>query len=365
MDSSSRCVLESQQEVTSPPRAPPREVAVGDGVPELQVEEPPSTAEAPPLPPSTAEAPPLPPPAETSEEEEEEEDIFPGTHFLSVADVVQLQRDGLEQRLVEWVEQQLMSRMISEMYRPPLTDPAYNLPTDQSECEEQSFTSDTGLQLCVVTGVPVDSVLVRQLVTEDSGPPLVLTPAPTPPLSPAPSSRETPPLATPPPSEPTSILSPESPQPIIAPEPVATPPSSPEHAPSAGCPEAPTPPACEDAELQLDEERAEETHPHLESEAAGEEPPLSPPPLPTCSSSPTCSSAPSSCSSVTEAALRHISEGELLLSPNNRTGNSSPLPEERPLPDRETPLPEERHLYLTERHLYLTAHLYLKRDTFT
>ncbi|KAK1874713.1 Protein TALPID3 [Dissostichus eleginoides] len=142
----------------------------------------------------------------------------------SLSSGLRLQRDGLEQRLVEWVEQQLMSRMISEMYRPPLTDPAYNLPMDQSECEEQSFTSDTGLQLCVVSGVPVDSVLVRQLVTEDSGPPLVLTPAPTPPLSPAPSSRETPPLTTPPPSEPTSILSPESPQPIIAPEPVATPP---------------------------------------------------------------------------------------------------------------------------------------------
>ncbi|XP_023257157.1 transcription factor SPT20 homolog, partial [Seriola lalandi dorsalis] len=52
------------------------------------------------------------------------------------------QRDALENRLVEWVEQQLMSRMISEMYRPPPSDPAQNVSTDQSELEERSVTSD-------------------------------------------------------------------------------------------------------------------------------------------------------------------------------------------------------------------------------
>ena len=42
------------------------------------------------------------------------------------------------------VEQQLMSRMISEMYRPPPSDPTHNLSADHSELEEQSFTSDIG-----------------------------------------------------------------------------------------------------------------------------------------------------------------------------------------------------------------------------
>lgn len=39
-----------------------------------------------------------------------------------------------------------MSRMISEMYRPPLSDPAQNDSTDQSESREQSVTSDIGEQ---------------------------------------------------------------------------------------------------------------------------------------------------------------------------------------------------------------------------
>ncbi|KAK5858073.1 hypothetical protein PBY51_011267 [Eleginops maclovinus] len=310
MDSSSRRLPESQQ-ARHPPEHPP-EVAVEDRAPELQVDQLRSAGEAPLLPPTdTMEM--RREEEEGDEEEEEVEVSFPGTHFLSVAEVaqleegssvgeersavvedamqldggvspppvqyqgpvfppqprsslppheeasllgLQLQRDGLEQRLLEWVEQQLMSRMISEMYRPPLPDPAYNLSIDQSESEEQSFTSDTALQLCVVSGVPVDSALVRQLVTEvlteqvdlmlgerdsgrpetrpdpeirpepgagpdpceqDSGPPLVLTPAPTPPPSPATPSRETSPLATPSPSEPTSIRSPEPPQPITEP----------------------------------------------------------------------------------------------------------------------------------------------------
>lgn len=44
------------------------------------------------------------------------------------------------------VEQQLMSRMISEMYRPPPSDPAKNDSIDQSEPQEQSVTSDIGEQ---------------------------------------------------------------------------------------------------------------------------------------------------------------------------------------------------------------------------
>lgn len=41
------------------------------------------------------------------------------------------------------VEQQLMSRMISEMYPRPPSDPAQNASTDQSELA-QSVTSDIG-----------------------------------------------------------------------------------------------------------------------------------------------------------------------------------------------------------------------------
>lgn len=37
-----------------------------------------------------------------------------------------------------------MSRMIADMYRPAPPDPAQNDSTDQSELEEQSFTSDIG-----------------------------------------------------------------------------------------------------------------------------------------------------------------------------------------------------------------------------
>ncbi|XP_029284293.1 protein TALPID3 isoform X5 [Cottoperca gobio] len=209
----------------------------------------------------------------------------------------------------------------------------------------------------------VDSALIRQLVSEvlseqvalmlgqkDSQEPepvpgsqarhedsLVQTPAPTPPCSPAPPSRETRPLDTPPLSEPTSLLNHKSPQPITAPEPVTTPPCSSEPTPSAASPPAvhQAPPLLTwgDAELPLDEERLEEHLPLLIS-VAEEEPPLStlsppslppapspspppPEPNPGAASPPSSSSEDSSSSTVTaetEAALRHISEGELLLS---------------------------------------------------
>ncbi|TKS87276.1 Protein TALPID3 [Collichthys lucidus] len=149
-----------------------------------------------------------------------------------------------------------MSRMISDMYRPPPCDPAQNDSTDQSELAKQSLTSDiveaaggAGLQLFVESNMSVDSALIRQLVDEvltdlialmlghrnmlETGPepepskpgpgahkeerPVLLlpTPEPTPPPSPTPPSRETPPLTTPPPSEPTSLLNEEF-QPITA-----------------------------------------------------------------------------------------------------------------------------------------------------
>lgn len=93
-----------------------------------------------------------------------------------------------------------MSRMISELYRPPPSDPAHNSDVDQSDPEERSVTSDigrctssscsscsappplpdclllcvsaveaagdAGLQLFVDASVPVDSELIRQLVNE-------------------------------------------------------------------------------------------------------------------------------------------------------------------------------------------------------
>lgn len=46
--------------------------------------------------------------------------------------------------LLSRVEQQLMSRMVSEMYRPPPSDPAYSISTDQSDSQERSVTSDIG-----------------------------------------------------------------------------------------------------------------------------------------------------------------------------------------------------------------------------
>ncbi|KAM8914085.1 protein TALPID3 isoform 3-T4 [Spinachia spinachia] len=366
-DLSSARLAECRQEVTSPPVASPAycAVAADDGASESLGGE---QLEAPP---------PLGIIKNKSEEEELKEDVSPGTEFVSVADVVQeelsfvgeeevrldggpspplvlyqgpvfppqtrsvlhtmdqvsvlaldLQRDVLENRMVEWVQQQLMSRMISEMYPPPPSDPALKGLTDRSESTEQSAASDTGavaggggLQLFVDSNLSVDSPLIRQLVSEvlteqfalllghrDSMDPEREPPEPGPgpgsqeedelvPLIPAPvqtpqlSSRE----ATPPPSEPTSMQNDESPQPITAAaplEPVATPTSTLEPAPSAGSPppvhQAPPLLAWENAELPLDEERPEE---HLETRSnllvmsvAEEEPlffsPVSPCPSP-------------------------------------------------------------------------------------
>ncbi|XP_047197649.1 protein TALPID3 isoform X2 [Hippoglossus stenolepis] len=427
VDSSSRCVTQHQQEMTSPPTPPTTfTVAAVVGAPEQQPqrEEQLNAGEAPPLAPSHVVI-------ETeSEEEEDEENAFPGADFLSVADVLQVssalpqeeesvvgeeaveldggpspapfmyqgpafppqacsallaqgqastldtdqQRDALEERLVEWVEQQLMSRMISEMYRPPPSDPTHNLSTDHSELEEQSFTSDIveaagggGLQLFVDSNVLVDSALIRQLVNEvltetvvlmlgqrdaldtgsepglepttpgpaahqeDNRVPLVPTPVPTPPPSPTITINRITPPTTPPTSEPTSLLIEECPQPITAAELKATPTPTPDPAPSAGSPpplhQAPPPLTWLEAELPLDEERPEE---HLDTEqqplvmtVQEEDPPLSSPsvssPSPRGPDADPGPASPSSSVSSSSAALKHISEGEVVISVNQLT----------------------------------------------
>ncbi|MED6289974.1 hypothetical protein CHARACLAT_008328 [Characodon lateralis] len=384
--------------------------------------------------------------AESPREKEDEENIFPGNNFLSVTDVHQEDKsdvgeeavmleggpspapvqyhspafppeapssrcvetvkpvvtrsqpqDILENRLVEWVEQQLMSRIIADMYRPLTSDPAQNDSTDQSELEERSLSSDDveavgsgGLQLFVDSSVSVDSALIRQLVNEvltetvaqilcqtnalNTAPepgldepkseltedeeenlaPLVPTPVPTPLASVPQLSRETTPAATPPPSKPSSPVTRECPQPITAPEPVATPtatpePHLPEESPSAAH-QTPPPPICGNPELPLDEERSveqlESQKQHLVVSVEEEElpvcrpvpapaqsqpsltdpsPALSPRLSETCSSSSSSkSSSSSTVTAETEAALKHISEGELLISINQL----APLTEE-------------------------------------
>ncbi|KAF3700696.1 Protein TALPID3 [Channa argus] len=433
IESSSRCCLSKhQQEVTSPPTAPPTVsvVALDDKAPEQQKVEQQDAGEAHP-PSHTIDI------MERRSGVEEEDTVFPGTDLLFVADIIQeevsavgeeaveldggsspppvmyqgpvfppqalpalpeqnqapilvldQQKGALETQLVEWVEQQLMSRMISQMYQPPPPDPAQKISTDQSESEERSVTSDIveaagggGVQLFVDSNIEVDSALIRQLVNEvltetvtlmlgqrkalNTGPepgpgpeaaqkdklvPLVPTPVPTPSASPTPACRDATPLTTPPPSEPVSLFIEES-QPITVPDPVATPTPSPEPTPSPGIPpvlhQASLSAAWEDAELPLEEERPEEnldTHkPPLLMSVAEEEPPHSsphpppspspPPPVlepaplsPTSSSEDSSSSNSSSNSSSsstavtagTDAALKHISEGELLISVNQQ-----------------------------------------------
>ncbi|KAM4724020.1 protein TALPID3 isoform 2-T2 [Anableps anableps] len=437
MDSSSRCERVQERASVLPAPLSTSEVNVNDGANNQQMQQ--LVTEKPPSPPSSlikiiA--------AEPQKDEEDEENIFPGNNFLSVADVHQEEKsdvgeeavvleggpspapvqyhspafppeapptrcaenvtpvvahsrpqDILENRLVEWVEQQLMARMIADVYRPPLSDPAQDDSTDQSELEERSLTSDIveaagdgGLQLFVDSNMSVDSALIRQLVNEvltetvaqmlsqmtamDTAPEpglevpqsehteykeeklasLVPTPVPTPQPSEPQLSRETTPAATPPPSKPSSPVPQDSSQPITAPEPVATPaatpePDLPEEIPSAAH-EVPPPAICGNPELPLDEQRSEE---HLDSQkhplvmsAAEEEPPvcspapaqsqpslaepspaLPPSPLETSSSS-SSSTSSSTVTAETEAALKHISEGELLISVNQL----APLTEE-------------------------------------
>ncbi|KAM9842569.1 protein TALPID3 [Aulostomus maculatus] len=415
MDSfSSRHVFnEHKLEVTSPLMAPP---TISVTVVKDAVLEPPSHTEkldagGPPPPKSVS----IDIPERKSEEEEDEEIIIPGNDFLSNTQVVQEEgsvrgeegvelngglsppsvfyqgpvfppqghsallaqrgssilhlherRDTLENQLVEWVEQQLVSRMISERYCPPSPDPTQINPTDQSELEGVSVTSD------IDSNVSVDSQLIRQLVNEvmketvtqmlgqrntpDPGTgvkpvihglpeheeevPLGPTPVLTPSESPAPPVRESTSLETPPSSEPINLLSENSPHHITAPgsEIVVTPTTSQEPTPSAGSPPAvyqTLSPFIWDAELPLDKERLQEhveTHTQsLVMSTAVEEPPLSSlPPRPVQSSPPPLTAGPrlassfsedstsSTCSSAvtagTSGVLKPISEGELFTS---------------------------------------------------
>lgn len=413
IDSSSKCPTDQQQEITPQPTVP--------GIAGVEQQGTGETA-----PPPSIDILERKSEEEEEKEEKEEENIFPGAEFLSMADVIEpeevsvrgeeveldggpspppvlyqgpvfppqalpalpsqdqapiqdhnQQGDLLENRLIEWVEQQLMSRIISEMYRPPPSDPTQNVLSDQSEQEDQSFTSDiveaaggAGLQLFVDSNALVDSDLIRQLVREvlteevnlmlgqreTQGPetatpepepephhedklvPLVPTPIPTPPQSPIMPSRDTPPLATPPPSEPSSLQK-ESTQPITEPELVATPTPSPEPSYSPKSPQvvhqATSPPSWGNTELLLDKERPEDTQLMFVAEEESSvqpapspslhlPPPPGPDPRPASSSSSSDESSTSNTSDTssseetaeTEAALKHISEGELLISVN-------------------------------------------------
>ncbi|XP_010903257.2 protein TALPID3 isoform X1 [Esox lucius] len=340
------CVLVSDRPLVVTPSDPPRPARASwepnaallevksDRVrrrPQLQIQVQPSVSIQPsspsssPSPVAPADPPPDTQPVEGKHEEqwgddEAEDNGFPGTHFLEVADITQDPKDveaeevlegpielngrasppaamyhgpafpfypvdslppqdpvlssiqhraTLENRLVDWVEQQLMARMILEMYRPPVSDPAQDPSPAHSETHG-SVTSDIveaaggeGLQLFVDAGVPVDSELIRRYVNEalaetvalmlgergadppvppassqDPTPcqePLVPTPVPTPEpsVSPGSPSRGLSPLATPQTSEwGTPEQSPRETQPpdthtSTPPEPVTTPVSTP------------------------------------------------------------------------------------------------------------------------------------------
>uniref|UniRef100_A0A8C1GJB4 Si:ch211-185a18.2 n=1 Tax=Cyprinus carpio TaxID=7962 RepID=A0A8C1GJB4_CYPCA len=367
----------------------------------------------------------LPPPSthaakELHAGEDQEENIFPGTSFLSVADISQethgglpdspielnglpsppaalyhgpafppqpshstpltepilstiQQRETLENRLVDWVEQQMMARVITGMF-PVQIDPA-----SQSE-PENSVTSDIveaagggGLQLFVDTGVPVDSELIRQCVNEvlaetvavmlgqretQSEPAAPVqtqgaqkaTEVPTPAPTPEPSSKDPPsPVRTPDLSEHLSTaLSPkEKPKGSASPGPdsipVGTPTTTPIPSPTRVA--TPSPPPAnqspDSASLQnhpwgQTELPLEEEQPHSErqeqpsapvvmsvaqeddeeesvthpSSPLPSKPTTLPPPLPPVKES---SSSSSVTVTETETAARHISEGELLL----------------------------------------------------
>ncbi|KAJ1107613.1 hypothetical protein NDU88_005003 [Pleurodeles waltl] len=80
-------------------------------------------------------------------------------------------KETLENRLISWVEQEIMARIISEMY-PAQRETVPNVSVSDSE-ESGGVSSDIvetagaeGLQLFVDTGVPVDSELIRQYVNE-------------------------------------------------------------------------------------------------------------------------------------------------------------------------------------------------------
>ncbi|XP_061650339.1 protein TALPID3 isoform X2 [Phyllopteryx taeniolatus] len=288
--------------------------------------------------------------------------------------------ENMLNRMVQWVEQQLMSRLISKQFPPSLPVSDQN---DQSDVEERSLTSDIveaagggGLQFFIDAGICVDSPLVKELVHEvlaemmdqvlvpreapvpgptlgpkpgsnpESGVasffqektfpvvPVVVTPLPTPLPSPVPSIRDPIPFSTPPRSEPTSLLIEDSPWPIITapPEPISTPVGSPEADLFGEIPpavhQALTPASSEKASLSLDEEED-----HLDAhtqplDVQDEEKPVALPPHapspvqadpepPSSASEDTTSSTNSSTVTGSDTGFKLVSEGELLISFNH------------------------------------------------
>nr|XP_023696063.1 protein TALPID3 isoform X1 [Paramormyrops kingsleyae] len=290
-------------EMTSKRKAPPQlQVQVLQGVDIDSISS--SPPEAPPEPPASIQT------APQTIAGEEEEDVFPGTDFLAVADITQepeavedlpvridglpvapgapyhgpvfppqapepphlenptcstIQQETLENRLVDWVEQQLMARMVTELH--PWAEPASPSPESCSSASDiVEAAGGGGLQLFVDAGVPVNSDLIRQYVNESlaemvalflgqrpAAPglvedipipeePVVQTPVPTPRDSPPPVGRTQIPLGTPEASELESLSeSCREPQRV---EPLNTLLSEPERSPVATpkCTPVPSPP---------------------------------------------------------------------------------------------------------------------------
>ncbi|KAM9707351.1 protein TALPID3 isoform 2-T2 [Menidia menidia] len=315
------------------------------------------------------------------------------THNETAAQGISQQQNVLENRMVEWLSQHLLSRMIADIYQPPVSDPTMNQndQTSHSELEERSTVSDiveaaAGGSLEPLVETTVDSELMRQLVKEvlsetvaqvlgqkdaldgreDPGleqpepeptayeeeeqVPLVPTPVPTPLPSEVRLSTETPPVTTPTPSKPSSPLNMEPPELTTAPEPVTTPATTPEPhfaERNASLVSHSSPlPIWGDSKRTVDEEKPEdhvetqqtqlvmsieeeEPHPSSPVHPPSPPPPLSPAPAegslePSSSSTEDSSSSRSTVTAETEAALNHISEGELLIS----VSQQAPLTEE-------------------------------------
>nr|XP_056707156.1 protein TALPID3 [Euleptes europaea] len=234
-----------------------------------------------------------------------------------ILDEIIERRETLENKLVSWVEQEVMARVISGMY-PAQKEAVPDISSSESE-ESQAVSSDIveaagpeGFQLFVSAGVPVNSDMIRQFVSEAlaetvavmlgdredqkpasaAGAPLnvtllpakdllLATPLATPQATPPPSSpplREPSPVRTPEPSPPASEIGVGVRQPMAAAEPeaaAASPVRTPAATPVATPPRVatPSPPMSEripdrertesrlppnawgDAELPLEEEK--------------------------------------------------------------------------------------------------------------
>ncbi|KAM6462566.1 protein TALPID3 isoform 2-T2 [Liasis olivaceus] len=88
-----------------------------------------------------------------------------------ILDEIIEKRETLENKLVSWVEQEVMARVISGMY-PAQKEVIPNLSSSESE-ESQAVSSDIveaagteGFQLFVDAGIPVDSEMIRHFVNE-------------------------------------------------------------------------------------------------------------------------------------------------------------------------------------------------------